>query len=101
MNSPSSWTASVPRPDPAQRSTFMRSVKQRDTRAELVVRRIAHLMGVRYRLHQRDLPGSPILSSHDTISASSSINDSGTATPAVTRAVRPLQRRALAREVRP
>lgn len=39
----------------------MRSVKQRDTGAEMVVRRIAHAMGARYRLHCKDLPGRPDL----------------------------------------
>ncbi|PPT64312.1 MULTISPECIES: very short patch repair endonuclease [Xanthomonas] len=45
----------------AKRSAIMRSVKQKDTGAEMVVRRIAHAMGARYRLHQRNLPGRPDL----------------------------------------
>ncbi|WP_083537796.1 very short patch repair endonuclease [Pseudoxanthomonas mexicana] len=44
-----------------KRSSIMRSVKQKDTGAEMVVRRIAHAIGARYRLHRRDLPGRPDL----------------------------------------
>lgn len=39
----------------------MQSVRQEDTGPELVVRRIAHGLGYRYRLHVRDLPGKPDL----------------------------------------
>jgi DNA mismatch endonuclease (patch repair protein) len=39
----------------------MRAVKSNDTSAELEVRRIAHLLGYRYRLHRKDLPGKPDL----------------------------------------
>ncbi|MBX3433124.1 MAG: DNA mismatch endonuclease Vsr [Pirellulales bacterium] len=46
---------------PAVRSRVMRSVKSADTTPELVVRRIVHGLGYRYRLHGRDLPGSPDL----------------------------------------
>lgn len=44
-----------------QRSRIMRAVKGRDTIPELLVRRAAHRMGYRFRLHRRDLPGSPDL----------------------------------------
>lgn len=44
-----------------RRSAIMRSVKQKDTGAEMVVRRIAYAMGARYRLHRKDLPGRPDL----------------------------------------
>lgn len=37
----------------------MRSVRRENTTAELVVRRLAHAMGARYRLHDKRLPGSP------------------------------------------
>lgn len=37
----------------------MRRVRQRDTDPELVVRRVAHALGYRFRLHRRDLPGTP------------------------------------------
>ena len=37
----------------------MAAVRQRDTAPEMSVRRMLHGMGYRYRLHRRDLPGSP------------------------------------------
>ena len=46
---------------PEQRSRIMRSVKGGDTAPEMTVRRLAHKMGYRYRLHRRDLPGKPDL----------------------------------------
>jgi DNA mismatch endonuclease, patch repair protein len=39
----------------------MSRVRQRDTAPELVVRRLLHHRGWRYRLHDRSLPGSPDL----------------------------------------
>lgn len=46
---------------PEQRSKRMSRVRGRDTKPEMLVRRLAHGMGYRYRLHRRDLPGSPDL----------------------------------------
>ena len=43
----------------AQRSANMRQIKSRDTAPELVVRRMVHALGYRYRLHRKDLPGKP------------------------------------------
>lgn len=43
------------------RSRTMRAVKGRDTGPEMIVRRLAHGMGYRYRLHRKDLPGKPDL----------------------------------------
>jgi DNA mismatch endonuclease (patch repair protein) len=45
--------------DPAQRSAVMRRVKGRDTKPEMIVRRALTRLGARYRLHRKDLPGSP------------------------------------------
>jgi DNA mismatch endonuclease Vsr len=45
----------------AGRSRIMSRVKSRNTGPERVVRTICARMGVRYRLHRRDLPGSPDL----------------------------------------
>ena len=45
----------------AQRSRIMRAVKDRDTRPEMIVRRLLHSLGYRYRLHRKDLPGKPDL----------------------------------------
>lgn len=46
---------------PARRSEIMGRVRSRDTVPEMVVRRIVHAMGYRYRLHAKDLPGKPDL----------------------------------------
>lgn len=46
---------------PAERSALMALVRAKDTKPELFVRRLAHGMGYRYRLHRRDLPGTPDL----------------------------------------
>lgn len=46
---------------PEDRSRTMRAVKGRDTAPEMVVRRLAHSMGYRYRLYRGDLPGKPDL----------------------------------------
>lgn len=43
------------------RSAVMRSVKSKDTAPEMVVRRLVHSLGHRYRLHRTDLPGNPDL----------------------------------------
>lgn len=42
-----------------KRSAVMRRVKGRDTTSELTVRRLLTALGVRYRLHRKDLPGKP------------------------------------------
>ena len=42
-----------------ERSERMGRVKGADTKPEMVVRRLVHAMGYRYRLHGRDLPGKP------------------------------------------
>jgi DNA mismatch endonuclease (patch repair protein) len=44
---------------PAERSARMALVRAKDTKPELMVRRFVHGMGYRYRLHRRDLPGTP------------------------------------------
>lgn len=43
------------------RSRTMRAVKSKDTAPELTVRRFLHGAGLRYRLHDRRLPGTPDL----------------------------------------
>ena len=43
------------------RSKIMSLVRGKDTKPELAVRRAAHAMGLRYRLHRRDFPGTPDL----------------------------------------
>jgi DNA mismatch endonuclease (patch repair protein) len=44
--------------DPA-RSATMRAIRSRDTKPELRLRSLLHRLGYRFRLHRRDLPGSP------------------------------------------
>lgn len=46
---------------PAERSERMSRIRGRDTKPELIVRRLIHSLGFRYRLHRRDLPGTPDL----------------------------------------
>lgn len=46
---------------PERRSQIMGCVKSKNTAPELVVRRLAHRLGYRFRLHRKDLPGSPDL----------------------------------------
>ncbi|MBV2147690.1 very short patch repair endonuclease [Sphingobium sp. AS12] len=43
------------------RSRTMRAVRSKDTKPEMIVRKLIHGMGYRYRLHRKDLPGSPDL----------------------------------------
>lgn len=43
----------------AVRSRIMSAIRGKDTKPELQVRRAIHAAGLRYRLHIRDLPGSP------------------------------------------
>jgi len=43
------------------RSAIMRSVKSRDTKPEMAVRQFVHRLGYRFRLHRKDLPGTPDL----------------------------------------
>ena len=47
--------------DPATRSRIMASVRSKNTRPEMRVRKTAHRIGYRYRLHRKDLPGKPDL----------------------------------------
>lgn len=44
-----------------RRSANMRAVRSRDTAPEIRVRRAAHRLGYRFRLHRSNLPGKPDL----------------------------------------
>lgn len=44
-----------------QRRRNMSAIRSKNTKPEMVVRRLVHSMGFRYRLHRRDLPGVPDL----------------------------------------
>ena len=46
---------------PELRRRTMQAVKSKDTRPELLVRRLLHANGYRYRLHSKKLPGCPDL----------------------------------------
>jgi len=51
----------VDRLTPSQRSFLMSRIRSKNTRPEMVVRRLIHQMGFRYRLHSKNLPGRPDL----------------------------------------
>ena len=42
-----------------QRSRNMSAIKSKNTKPEIKVRKVLHSMGYRFRLHRKDLPGSP------------------------------------------
>jgi DNA mismatch endonuclease (patch repair protein) len=44
-----------------QRSSVMSRIRGKDTRPEMLVRRTAHALGLRFRLHSAKLPGRPDL----------------------------------------
>jgi len=46
----------------SQRSQLMARISKYDTKPEMIVRRITHGLGYRYRLHDRQLPGTPDMS---------------------------------------
>jgi DNA mismatch endonuclease, patch repair protein len=47
--------------DPSTRSRMMSGIRGKDTQPELIVRRYLHAKGLRFRLHDRTLPGRPDL----------------------------------------
>nr|WP_315438106.1 very short patch repair endonuclease [uncultured Pseudomonas sp.] len=46
---------------PEHRSKIMSKIRGKNTKPEMVVRSLCHEMGFRFRLHRRDLPGTPDL----------------------------------------
>lgn len=52
----------------SERHNLMASIGSKNTRPEILVRSAAHGLGLRFRLHRRDLPGSPdmVLPRHRT-----------------------------------
>ncbi len=44
---------------PEKRSANMRAIRSKGTKPENIVRRLAHSLGYRFRLHRKDLPGKP------------------------------------------
>jgi DNA mismatch endonuclease (patch repair protein) len=47
--------------DKARRSVMMAAIRGKDTQPEMKVRRAAYALGYRFRIHRRDLPGTPDL----------------------------------------
>ena len=46
---------------PERRSKNMGNIRSKDTTPEIIVRKLAHSLGYRFRLHRKDLPGKPDL----------------------------------------
>jgi DNA mismatch endonuclease (patch repair protein) len=46
---------------PSLRSWTMSRIRSKNTKPEIAVRKAAHALGLRFRLHRRDLPGTPDL----------------------------------------
>ena len=46
---------------PSARSENMGRIRSKDMKPEMIVRKLTHSMGYRYRLHRKDLPGKPDL----------------------------------------
>ncbi|UWQ27524.1 very short patch repair endonuclease [Leisingera sp. M523] len=46
---------------PERRSANMAKIRAKHTKPEMLVRRMVHGLGFRYRLHRKDLPGKPDL----------------------------------------
>lgn len=44
---------------PEERSKNMGNIRSKDTSPEIIVRKLTHSLGYRYRLHRKDLPGKP------------------------------------------
>lgn len=44
-----------------KRGEIMSRIRSKGTKPEMIVRRLAHGLGYRFRLHRKDLPGSPDL----------------------------------------
>lgn len=45
--------------DPATRSRMMSRIRGKNTKPELIIRKLLHAAGLRFRLHRKDLPGKP------------------------------------------
>ena len=44
-----------------RRSANMRQIRSKDTKPEVLLRRLLHAQGYRFRVHRKDLPGKPDL----------------------------------------
>ena len=61
MKSPEQCRMLAGEPVDPRRSILMARITGKNSKPELVVRRLAHGLGHRFRLHRRDLPGTPDL----------------------------------------
>lgn len=63
-----------------KRSQLMARIRSTDTVPERAVRSILHRLGYRFRLHRKDLPGSPdiVLPRHRTVILSTAASGIGT-----------------------
>jgi DNA mismatch endonuclease (patch repair protein) len=54
---------------PAKRSAIMARIKGQNTKPEILVRKLVHSLGYRFRLHQNKFPGKPdlVLARHEKI----------------------------------
>lgn len=54
---------------PEQRCKNMAAVKSKNTKPEMLIRKLLHSLGYRFRLHRKDLPGNPdiVLPKHKTV----------------------------------
>lgn len=56
---PTSVSSMVDNRTEASRSALMGRIGSKNTAPELIVRRLLHNLGYRFRLHRKDLPGTP------------------------------------------
>lgn len=59
MNGSAKSSAKLNERPSAARSANMRAIRSKNTQPEILVRKCLTRLGYRYRLHRRDLPGSP------------------------------------------
>ncbi len=54
---------------PAKRSAIMARIKGQNTKPEILIRKLVHSLGYRFRLHQNTIPGKPdlVLPRHEKI----------------------------------
>ena len=54
---------------PEKRSWNMSLIRSADTKPEIIVRKLLHSLGYRFRLHKKDLPGKPdiVLKKYKTV----------------------------------
>ena len=52
-----------------KRSRNMSAIRSKNTKPEIAVRKLLHSLGYRFRLHRKDLPGSPdiVLPKYNTV----------------------------------